>query len=147
LQNLRNKESIHCGAGGTTFRFMALRASREPGEWILTGTDRLLSRPQDELLKVLRQLGVEAQLDSAGLKIKTQGWRIQGDGVHVHSSQSSQYASALLLSSWDLPFAMNISLSRQQVSEPYWRMSLALCRQCGMQIQQSERDYYIPPYQ
>ena len=44
VKNFKHSKEINCGAAGTVFRFMALRASREPGLHILTGSDRLFQR-------------------------------------------------------------------------------------------------------
>jgi 5-enolpyruvylshikimate-3-phosphate synthase len=54
---------IDCGEGGTVLRFLALRASREKGRHKLTGGARLINRPQEELVKILSQLGVTAKFE------------------------------------------------------------------------------------
>src|ERR1700722_19543828 len=53
LQALAVGQPIDCGDGGTVLRFLALRASRLPGEHRLTGSPRLFSRPQEELARIL----------------------------------------------------------------------------------------------
>ncbi len=55
LLHLAQKKEIFCGDAGTVFRFLAMRASREPGVWTLTGTPRLLSRPHDDLIFIMNQ--------------------------------------------------------------------------------------------
>ena len=48
LAALGGPEPLECGAGAAPFRFLALCASRLPGEQRLTGSARLLSRPQGD---------------------------------------------------------------------------------------------------
>ncbi len=49
---------VDVGASGTAFRFLAAVIASTPGaEFILTGTDRLVSRPMTPLLNVLRAAG------------------------------------------------------------------------------------------
>ncbi len=52
---------------------MALRASREVGQHTLRGDKRLFERPQEELLRMLRQLGAEVEVFDTELRIKSQG--------------------------------------------------------------------------
>jgi len=129
-----DEQPIHCGQAGTVFRFLAMRASRRPGFHRLTGDARLLARPQQELLPIFGQLGVEANFNTEGLAIRSQGWRLVVDGLHINAERSSQFASAVVLNAWALKFPLHFQVSRRFVSEGYFRMTLELCRACGMQI-------------
>lgn len=80
---------------GAAYRFLMALLSVTPGQWLLTGTDRLLNRPMDELVAVLRTVG-------ANIERLDNGWRIVGrnlkaETLTVNCSRTSQYASALLL--------------------------------------------------
>src|SRR5579864_5154237 len=57
LASLKLRQDINCGAAGTVFRFLSLKASRVPGRHVLIGTERLLSRPHQDLQSILSQLG------------------------------------------------------------------------------------------
>lgn len=46
---------------GAAYRFLMAVLAITPGEWLLTGTPRLLQRPIDELVQVLRLIGAEIQ--------------------------------------------------------------------------------------
>lgn len=143
LQSLRSYQPIDCGQAGTVLRFMALRASRQPGEHELRGSQRLFSRPQDELLRILRQLGVEAKLLSDRLVIRSLGWKPMGDSLHIPSDRSSQFASAVLLNCWDLPESMFLSVGAKMVSLPYWTMTVGLMRHFGMQVDITNGDFRV----
>ncbi len=137
-------EDIFVGGGGTVLRFMALRVSRRAGRYRLCGEQRLFARPQDELLKILKQLGVEAELKADCLLIDSQGWRLHGDTLLVPFARSSQFASSVLLNSWDLPFDLFVSLGGQKVSEGYWRMSQRIALDLGMKIDFWDGDFRVP---
>lgn len=144
VRDLGTGLDLQVGAAGTVLRFMALRASRLPGRHRLVGDPRLFARPQSELIKVLRQLDVRAELGPSSLEIESSGWRMHGDMLHVASDQSSQFASAVLLNSWDLPVDLFVSLGGRRVSEGYWRMSVRLAEQLGMRIDFGDHEFRVP---
>src|SRR5215469_7307474 len=61
IKALKDQAMIDCGEGGTVLRFLALRASREKGRHKLTGSARLINRPQGELVKILSESDVTAK--------------------------------------------------------------------------------------
>lgn len=144
LTALAEGREVDAGSAGTVLRFMALRASRQPGHHRIIGSRRLFERPQDELLKILRQLGAETRLDSNAIEIRTSGWKMQGDTLLVPSSRSSQFATAVLLNSWDLPFDLFVSLGGRPISEGYWRMSVRLAQELGMRLDFWDGDFRVP---
>jgi len=137
-------KEMDAGSAGTVLRFMALRASRVPGEHRIIGHRRLFERPQQELLKILKQVGVEAKLTETSLELKGQGWRMHGDTLLVPFERSSQFATSVLLNAWDLPFDLYVSLGQQKVSEGYWRMSTRLAQDLGMRIDFWDSDFRVP---
>lgn len=143
LANLGIGEQIDCGAAGTVFRFLALRASRIPGKHLLVGTPRLMARPHEELLRIFRQLGVTAEFTSKGFEIESEGWRPQGDTLQVSGRESSQFLSGVLLNAWNLPFDLYVSTGGGRVSEGYWKMSQALAQKLGMKIDFWDGDFRV----
>ena len=128
--------AMDCGAAGTTFRFLTLRASRQPGEWLLKGSQRLLSRPHDGLLFLLNQLNVEANLIEKGLQLISSGWSWSSEvAIEVDCSKSSQFASALLLNAWGLNQPLNIRLVKADLSQGYLDMTIDLVKKAGMQLE------------
>lgn len=80
---------------GAAYRFLMAVLAVTPGKWKLTGTERLLQRPINELADCLV---------AAGAKIKKchDGWLVEGRNLSVPEltidcHRSSQFASALLL--------------------------------------------------
>jgi 3-phosphoshikimate 1-carboxyvinyltransferase len=143
VQDLLAGRDLNVGSAGTVLRFMALRASRLPGRHRLIGEPRLFSRPQDELIKILRQVGVYAELKSDCLEMEGSGWKLQGDTLQVPSDRSSQFASAVLLNAWELPAELFVSLGGRRVSEGYWRMSVQIAEHLGMKLEFWDGDFRI----
>lgn len=140
-------EPYECGDAGTVLRFLALRLSRIEGEHTLVGSERLFSRPQKELEKILRQLGCDVELGANYLRLRSYGWRIQGDGLFVSGLESSQFASAVLLSAWEYKSALPLSLTPKVVSEGYFAMTLRLCQQLGMNLHREGHEIVVAPMQ
>lgn len=147
LIDLLSDRPIECGHAGTVLRFLALRASRIPGTHILRGSERLFSRPQDELMPIFGQLGVEAHLQPQSLVVTSRGWRLVVDGLQINAQRSSQFASAVILNAWGLKFPLHLHVSRKIVSEGYLRMTLKLVKQLGMKIEENGVEFFIPANQ
>lgn len=143
LADLFQGREIQAGQSGAVFRFMALRASRVPGRHRLVGSRRLFERPQEELTRILMQLGVQSQFSGESLVIESAGWKLHGDTLLVPSDRSSQFASAVLLNAWDLPFELFVSLGGKKVSEGYWRMSVQMAQQLGMKLDFWDSDFRV----
>lgn len=143
LKGLQSSSRIDCGEGGTTFRFMALRASRIPGVHRLKATARLLQRPQSGLLDLLHQLGVKTEIQGQELVITSTGWNLQKP-LQVNISESSQYASALVLNAWLLPSDLRFELTGHKVSESYFQLTLQMLEEMGMKVQRQGSGYLIP---
>jgi 3-phosphoshikimate 1-carboxyvinyltransferase len=133
LQQFRKEAPIFCGEAGTVIRFMALRVSRSQGEYFLKGSHRLLGRPQAEIQAILSQLGVTCDLQSDGLRIYSKGWNCPKNFLQVDQSQSSQFASAVVLNAWQLPFDLRIKIAGN-LSQSYLQMTIHLCRSLGMKV-------------
>ncbi len=87
---------MHCGDGGTTFRFLLAWACVQEGkEHLITGNKRLLERPHAPLINALRELGAEITATGSGLLVR--GKRMHGGAITLDSPVSSQFISALLL--------------------------------------------------
>lgn len=147
LESVRDDERnlrLDAGEGGTTFRFLSLRAARIRGEHQLLAHPRLLRRPQKEIIDILAQLGVKSELTADGLDIHSRGWIKPKSAIEVDCSESSQYASALVLNAWNLDFDLRLKLSGKKVSESYLELTLAGLRSLGMEIHRTGDYLEIP---
>ena len=139
----KNENVFLSGEAGTVFRFLALRLARNTGSFLLQGSPRLLSRPQSELLRILEQLGVRCELRAEALMIESSGWKKPIAPLIIDRSQSSQFASALLLNAWNLDFDLEFEFTGSLLSETYWQMTVEMLKSCGMQIQQDMGKFKI----
>lgn len=128
-----NESTFDCGEAGTVLRFLALRVSRDVGSFLLIGKPRLFKRPQTELAKIFSQLKVQYQMQERGMKIDSQGWKIPEKPLKVSGTESSQFLSGLLLNGWNLPEDLKIELPPDLVSEDYFRLTLDILKQFGME--------------
>jgi 3-phosphoshikimate 1-carboxyvinyltransferase len=141
-----NKKEFYCGDGGTTLRFLAARVSRTPGEYKISGSEQLFSRPHAELLQFFDQVGVKHQLERGHLYLRSNGWSVP-ERVRCPSTQSSQFLSAILLSSWDLPAPLTIDILEQMPSRAYLDMTMSFLKSLGLQIVDKGSELYVPEKQ
>lgn len=114
---------LHCGMGGTVFRFLlAWAAVREGKEHILTGDARLLKRPHQPLIDALRLLGADIEPVDVGYRVR--GKRLAGGTITMDTPLSSQFISALLLIAPLMQNGLYLRWTGTRVSEPYVLMTL-----------------------
>ena len=142
-----NRLVIDCHHGGAVLRFLALRCAREKMTITLKGSFSLFHRPMQELKSLLSQLGCETDSEKNQIEIKSSGWRMLGDALHVSGSRSSQFASAVLLNSWRLPYPLFLKIEDKMSSVSYLQMTLSFLKYLGMHIDGEEREFYIPAHQ
>lgn len=138
-QTDQTTHNFDLGLGGTSFRFFCFLISRRPGHWVLNAHERLLQRPQQEVLNILNQLGVTAEFVSGSLHIHSQGWKTV-KRISCSGEISSQFISGLLLSCWDLNFDLNIEIRKPIVSYGYLKMTVDLLRAAGLNLLVQEKE-------
>lgn len=132
---LEQPHHMNCGDGGTTFRFLlAWACVQEGGEHLLTGSPRLLHRPHGPLVEALRGLGADIGEQPGGLLVR--GRRMRGGIVQLHSPESSQYISALLLIASRFTHGLELRWTGTRLSRPYVDMTVRLCQRFGASIQE-----------
>lgn len=130
---LATKQStVDCEDAGTVARFLLTYLANKPGTWLLTGTPRLCERPMEPLVVALRQLGAEIIGNSLPLKII--GKSLKGGAVTLDASQSSQFASSLLLAAPTWEHGLQLTLTGDPVSVPYLEMTVKMMEHYGVQV-------------
>lgn len=149
-------QAVDLGASGTGFRFYLARRSRDAGVHVVRGSERLLARPHEDLLRALDQLGVRIDrsgADAVGDSGKGEAWRIHSQGwreptggwLEISAATSSQFASALLLSALKLNFDFRLRVVGEAVSEGYLSLTVQLLRQAGVDVQTPSSGEYVIP--
>jgi 3-phosphoshikimate 1-carboxyvinyltransferase len=90
---------LYVGNAGTAARFLMALVCLGRGVYRLVGTARMSERPQTALVAALRQLGYRVESAGGGIPLTIHGEGPRAGACRVSIEESSQFASALLLSS------------------------------------------------
>ncbi len=132
---------------GTAARFMTTYLACQEGDWFLTGTKRMKQRPMIPLVKALQELGADIQCveNEWRLPIQIIGKPISGGKVAIDMSQSSQFASSLLLAAPMWPKGLKMELVGELTSLPYLEMTLAMMQHFGAEVERKGRTISVKP--
>jgi 3-phosphoshikimate 1-carboxyvinyltransferase len=131
---------IFLGDGGTTLRFAAPLVLLLPAgtECVLDGGVQLRARPHRALFAALEALGVRVRpLGAPGtlpVALVAPPPSTAATRVSVETSESSQFASGLLMVGPLLPGGLTVELGPSTVSAPYLRMTLSAMRGSGARV-------------
>ena len=118
---------LFVGNAGTAARFLMAFLCLGSGCYRLHGVDRMHDRPQAGLIQALRQLGYRLETDNDRLPVTIFGAGPRKTSCRVDISESSQFASALLLSAgvgdWTVDFE-----GRTLAESPYVNMTIELVK-------------------
>lgn len=135
------------GHAGTDMRFLTALFSTKPGEWTITGSDRMKERPIKELVVALRSLGADiSYLETEGFPpLKIIGKELTGGKIEIDGSISSQFISALLLIAPGMKNGLEISVKNTIVSRSYIEMTIGLLKQFGVNVKSQENTIKVTP--
>lgn len=146
--NYQSLQEYDCGAAGTVLRFLSLRLSRIPGRHILKGTERLMQRPQQDLLNLFQRLGVRYELTKTQLVLTvegdSEGWQNIAHPIIVERDVSSQFASGVILNAWNLKQDLILDMVGAPTSEGYLEMTLQVVKKLGMPYTYENSKIVIP---
>lgn len=136
--------AMHCGLGGTTFRFLTAWAAVQPGEdRLITGDKKLLERPHHTLVQALIALG--ARIDGLASGLLVHGTEMKGGELTIDSPVSSQFISAVLLIAPKMREGLRLRWTGRRLSEPYVRMTIEVLRHFGARMEVSEELIQVFP--
>lgn len=137
LNQLRHGTSnhFHCRNAGTVARFLMAVLAVTPGEWILSGDDRLKHRPFSPLINALRNMGchIDCTEQEGCLPVHITGYMPQHKMTELDPSASSQFVSAMLLIGPMLPQGLTLTLTDRAASRPYIDMTCTVLNQAGIE--------------
>ena len=141
--------TFYCAGAGSVARFLLALLAVTPGQWLLTGDERLCQRPFAPLVNSLRSMGCDIQYQGQDgcLPLRINGHIPQFKMVDIDPTASSQFVSALLLIGPLLPNGIRITLTDRAASRPYINMTLAVLQQAGIKTTASanQRVYTVDP--
>lgn len=141
---------FYCNNAGSVARFLMPLLAITPGNFVLTGDERLCQRPMAPLIDSLRQMGL--RIDCTGqegfLPVNIQGGIPTRRTVTVNPLLSSQFVSSLLLIAPRLPEGISLTMTQRPTSRPYIEMTCDVLRQVGVEVRRSSngRTYYVQPF-
>ncbi len=128
-------QTVDVGPAGTAMRFLTAFLAIQPGEFILTGTERMKQRPIGILAEALKSIGAAiSYIENEGfppLQISGPLQQTQKQ-VKIKGDISSQYISALLMIAPSLPLGLTLQIEGELTSKPYVDMTLAMLEQVGI---------------
>jgi len=134
------------GHAGTAMRFLTAWLAIRPGEWLLTGSERMKQRPIRVLVEALTGLG--AKIRYAGKEgfppLEISGFPMTGGVVELNGSVSSQYISALLMIAPALEGGLTIRLKNRLISRSYVEMTLKLMEKFGIRYSWKNKEINVP---
>lgn len=142
-----NSSLIDVKAAGTSMRFLTAFLAHTPGEWIITGTERMRERPINTLVDALISLGARIEyLGKVGFPpLKIKGSAIEGGHIHLSGGVSSQFISALLMIAPSMREGLVIHLEGNVISKPYINLTLGMMKEFGVNGRWEGDTIYISP--
>ena len=132
---------------GTAARFLTTYLACHEGDWLLTGTERMKQRPIQPLVNALSVLGADIQyVEKEGcLPLRIHGKALQGGKVKVDMTQSSQFASSLLLAAPMFPQGLEMELVGSPSSLPYLDMTIKMLCRFLAQVKRQGKQVVVRP--
>lgn len=132
----KNPRKVDVKESGTAMRFLLAYFCVTNKNRIISGSESLCKRPVGKLVEALRKLGFRINFvrneNYPPVEVVPVEQRMVKQKTFVDASESSQYISALLLIAPLLPSGMEIELSQQKVSQPYYRLTLDMLTKAGI---------------
>lgn len=142
-----NSNAIDIGAAGTSMRFLTAYLSHLPGEWTITGTERMQKRPINILVEALNAIGAHIEyLKTKGYPpLKIRGKALIGGEVYLSGGISSQFISALLMIAPTMEKGLIIHLEGDIISIPYIKLTLKMMSEFGVKADWTDNIIKIYP--
>lgn len=142
-----NGKDFNIGAAGTAMRFLTAYLAGKPGEWSITGSERMKQRPIGILVEALNQIGAEiSYLEKQGFPpLKINGKELEGGEIHLNGGVSSQFISALLMIAPTTKKGITLHLEGEIISRPYIEMTLQMMEEYGVMATWNGNTIQIAP--
>lgn len=146
--NNPHQQTVDVGPAGTAMRFLTAFLTTVPGEFLLTGTERMKQRPIGILAEALKTVG--AEIDYIGMDgfppLRIKGPLDQkAQTVEIKGDISSQYISALLMIAPVLPQGLTLKIQGELTSLPYVKMTLDMLQEAGISHSWTGNEISVKP--
>lgn len=144
--------SINVRSAGTAARFLTVALAFAGGNYHLDASEQMRKRPMEPILKILEKLNVKFRYNNETYHFPFELDSQFAEGftdkngmseITIDTNLSSQFASALLMAACILPTGLKIHLTGSRTAGSYIKMTLAMMKQFGICVKQSENCYEI----
>lgn len=138
---------LDCENAGTVLRFLLPYLAGLPGKWMLTGSLRMHERPVGALVEALQNMGASIRHTAASgyPPLLIQGQSLSGGVIEVDGSESSQFATALLMAGPVMENGLKLKIKGKRVSSPYLQMTVTMMQRLGISITAKDEHFIVPP--
>lgn len=132
--------NLNCENAGTVLRFLLAFLAQREGEWILSGSVRMLERPIEPLVTALKELDADIEyLEKQGFPpLKIKGKKLSSADVTVDTSVSSQFISSLLMLAPVIENGLTLRRTGANVSASYTDMTIGLLQRASIKIKKED---------
>ncbi|WP_309068175.1 3-phosphoshikimate 1-carboxyvinyltransferase [Microbacterium sp.] len=140
--------TVDCGQAGTVMRFLAPLAGFASGDVLVTAHENALHRPMAEMIRALRDLGVD--IDDGGhwsLPFTVRGHgHVRGGEISIDASASSQFVSGLLLAAPRFDVGLHLRhVGARLPSLPHIDMTIEALARRGVHVERPAPGEWIVP--
>lgn len=137
--------SIYVGSAGTAARFLTAMTALSDGEYEILASGQMEKRPMLPLFEALSSMGAEfTYLKEEGyLPVRVKGCGSRVTDVSIDISKSTQFLSALLMTSVMLKNGLRIHITSEKTDGAYVRITRNMMRQFGCEAVYDGQDYRI----
>lgn len=134
-ENCNVDATIYVGSAGTAARFLTAFLGLSKGTFRLTASEQMNKRPMKELLVALEEMGTQIMYEEEPYRFPFIIGNFESKKKHVSIdvNKSSQFLSALLISSVLLPQDFSIHITGNH-GMAYVNMTLSMMKQFGVMI-------------
>jgi 3-phosphoshikimate 1-carboxyvinyltransferase len=143
----RGSAIVDIADSGTAARFLTTYLACHEGHWLLTGTKRMCQRPMASLVDALLSLGADIKyVEKEGfLPLQINGKPLAGGKVSIDMTQSSQFASSLLLAAPMWSQGLEMEMLGDLSSLPYLDMTLVMMQHFSARVERVGRTIIVKP--
>jgi len=142
IKKTNKTTELYTGHAGTTTRFLTALCTTLNRHVIIKGSKRMHERPINLLTEALNKLGAKIKNTNNCPPLEIFPQKLKGGQITINGNISSQYISALLMTT---PFAekdTNINIDQKLCSTPYVHMTIEIMKEFGIKIKNNNFEHF-----
>ena len=146
----KKRATINVGSAGTAARFLTAMLALSDGEYTIEASEQMKKRPMLPLFEALQSMGAEIEfLEKDGhLPVNVKGAAYGGkkpqNNVSVSISESTQFLSALMMTSPMLEEGIHVHITSNKTEGSYVRITAKMMEQFGCVVDHKGAEYVVP---